>query len=485
MILQTSFLLMAIGWGDITPGDVQPAVEPPVKAKVFGTRKFRHGSRITCAAFSPDDRFLAAGGGNDPVRLWDVATGNEVRQIPAKWVNAMLFSPRGTFLVTANTFNSIALWDTTTGRQLVELKGHETAIHTMILSPDATMMATGDRAGTIIIWELFLTARELTRLEGHSGEINALAFSPDSSKLVSASNDGTIRHWDTKRLKHVRTLDGRCNVTALAFLSNDKLASAGDDHQIRLWHLESGKEVGHWKGHEDAIVSLRTIDDREKLISSGRQSVRLWKVATGKQLRSIDRAWGDSDALALSNDGKSLMTAGLNNTLRQWDLSTGREVLSGDGHRSPVMGVAASPNGRLLASASRLGHIRIWDRSTAKTVKQWQAPALGSLQVGFSPDSQKLTTVHGAKGVLLWSTDAGKQIDHLSTPGESVATCTVFSPDGKQLAVGYEDSTVRIWRLSAKAKLMRSFATNSVVRAIDFSSDGGTLAATGGPEIYL
>src|SRR5262245_21595876 len=99
--------------------NVEPATDslPAGAIKRLGTAQFRHGSRILTLAYSPNGRVLAAGGGDDPVRLWDTDTGNEIRTLKETWVSALAFTPRGSVIATAGAFKTIRLWEVSTGKE--------------------------------------------------------------------------------------------------------------------------------------------------------------------------------------------------------------------------------------------------------------------------------------------------------------------------------------------------------------------------------
>ena len=86
---------------------------PPSTAALqrFGTVRFRHGDKILCLAYAPDGKTLAAGGGNDPVRLWDAESGKLLNVLKDIWTMALAFSPDGKFLATGGGYKVIRVWD--------------------------------------------------------------------------------------------------------------------------------------------------------------------------------------------------------------------------------------------------------------------------------------------------------------------------------------------------------------------------------------
>lgn len=458
---------------------------PAGAIKRLGSARLRTGSRILCVRFSPDGRFLASGGGNDPVRIWDASTGEQVKELKDAWVNALIFSSRGTRLITADSFKAVREWDLANTTEVAQLKGHESAVTCMAISSDNTLLATADQTGAIILWELFLSPKQLQRCTGHTGEITALAMSPDGRTLASASNDRSIRIWNAADGTSQRVLDGGCCVAALVFLANGALASAGDDNQIRIWDLNAGKQVGAWSGHEDTVTALLLTPDGKTVISGARdKTIRLWNVADGKQTGAIERDLGDSDALTLSPDGKVLVAAGINNTMRRWDMETRKELDAGGGHRSPVSQVALAPDGKMLVSSGLAGDIRTWDPIKGVPVRNWQNPAAGDVLLAYSPDGKLLASATERDGVRLWNLSNPDQPQHLPpVAGDSILSLT-FAPDAKTLAVGHRSGAIRLWDV-AQAKSTSELKYSGPVNALAYSQDGNTLAASGGKDVAL
>jgi WD40 repeat protein len=162
------------------------------------------GKRLNTIKFSQDSERILTSGKDFTARLWDVATGRELRQFkiaggqddPFKDTIAAL-SPDGKIVLTAYDLNrTVQLWDAATGQQMYEFKGDAGYIKSAAFSPDGRTIATGDSEGTALIRET-LTGNISHRLTGHVGGIKALAFSPDGRVLVTGGQDGTTNIWLT------------------------------------------------------------------------------------------------------------------------------------------------------------------------------------------------------------------------------------------------------------------------------------------------
>jgi parallel beta-helix repeat protein len=214
-----------------------------------------HTGWVTSVAFSPDGRLLASGSRDTTIKLWDVATGREVRTLSGHthWVWSVAFSPDGRLLASGSDDWTIKLWEVASGSLVRTLTGHGGSVYShggsvnsVAFSPDGRLLASGSSDDTIKLWEV--ASGSLVRtLSGHTGAVLSVAFSPDGRLLASGSGDTTIKLWDVATGSLVRTLSGHTGaVLSVAFSPDGRLLASGScvqvgpfcaQGEIRLWDI--------------------------------------------------------------------------------------------------------------------------------------------------------------------------------------------------------------------------------------------------------
>jgi WD40 repeat protein len=163
---------------------------------------------------------------------------------------------------------------------------------------------------------------------GFTGDVNAVAWSRDGRRFAAAHRR-EISIFDTALREKFRLRGHQGLVTALAFAPDGKtLVSGSDDNTVKLWDVASGKELRTLRGHAAPVRSVACSPDGKTLVSgSWDRTVKLWDVASGKELRTLQGHASDVASVAYSPDGKTLASAGDDASIRHYRIADGLKVL--------------------------------------------------------------------------------------------------------------------------------------------------------------
>ncbi len=287
--------------------------------------------------------------------------------------------------------------------------------------------------------------------EGHTARVTGVAFSPDGRRLISASDDGTVRLIEASTGKLIHCL-AHPSAYSVAFSPDGKKAistGAGENQTLRLWDIETGKELKRFAGYQSHVCGAAFSPDGKQVLYGAYpdKTLRLLDVESGKDSRRFEGHTAGVDTIALSADGKKSLSGSYDTTVRLWDNATGKELKRFDGHKDRVYAVALSKDGKRAVSGGAEHVIKLWDLETGREIRQLEAHAFGVHGLAFSSDGRRIASAnYDGYTVSLWDAETGKELHRFEGHTDCVYD-VAFSPDGRFLVSGGADKSVRVWRV--------------------------------------
>lgn len=508
---------------------------------------------IWAAAFDPAGVHLATAGGGG-LAIWDRA-GRSIKRLQGK-VTSFAFSPRGDLIV-ASSDDGLTLWETKTWASKRPFRAALNSTSVEFSSNGALVAALN--ANGLETWRV--NGRRPKPVKWHAPvDVSNVAFSPTDPTLLAvvAGRERRLRLWEVGA--PLPLASGPANIDALAFSRDGRLlALANGDQRIQLWSVVTHKAIGEARGgHTGPVVSLAFSADGKTLASGARdRSVILWDVARPEAPQRIgDPLRARSEVISkLTFTGDLLVVTSSGGTVTLWDARRHRGPFATIYIRELPSQSVLSPDGRLLASFDTATRTSIWDVGTAR---KYTIAEDVSVPVKFTLDNTKLLTLDstgsavryrfwdvrtrraidlppGVPGdanlalagngsfateknstITLWddagnrlaSTNAGGTVSSLAVSSDakdlawgyqdgrvgiwrpledrpptifpahkSPVTKLAFRPDARLLAVASEDTTISLWDVESAQPTGTLVGHSEIVKAVAFSADGKTLAS--------
>ncbi len=463
--------------------------------------------------FSPDSSRVVTCGSNKVVRVWDSATGKKLFELTGHTsdVNCVTISEDNRTVAAAADDLSIRLWDLSRPKgnmELAVLLTPDSVYNIKFLPGNGGLLAAGE-AG-VSLWRKFLP-EGVQFLPGMPGSVqrNVLATAKEHFALVHLE-DGqpVVRVWDVKTRSLKQTFHpiakGSLANVSVALSSDAALLAVSGGNEIRIFDRKTSQErhkipglVGPLVFTRDnqqliAIRNRRSFADvlrDENLVEQIQPEKTRNTISNGLVAGDYDREWdnfGDRNLeIQLKENPEILKTikAKAERQIAVVDPGTGKiqSYLEGDANQ-----FAIDPQGRFLATL-HTNKITIWNLSTFKPFKTLDGPVNGTAaSFTFSPDLTRFAVGTGIKennqgtnNVYLYNVSNWQVVETLRDHRKRV-TCLAFSPDGKRLATGGYDRTVKLWETETWQLLWTFQEVQQEFHQLAFSASGEQLLATTG-----
>lgn len=489
------------------------------------------------AVFHPDRKTLVSTDSSDIARLWDIESGtySEI-QTPQEIVGSIMLSPDGSTLVNSSE-KGIQLWDIQSGQFKGSLEDI-TGVKNIIFSTNGDILFGLSREEARF-WDTN-TGKIKLRLKIKSSYRPPFALSPDGNTFAfSSGRDYTVQLWDTKTGQLKGELSGNPQyvkmpaiangvpkvvnfplktVDSMAFSPDGQTLAVASDGEIGLWNPETGEQDFILTAEGDFYHILFSPDGRtlaaRKHTHRDETRFYLWNIDTtdikkSKLRHIITDHFGEVSSLAFNSDGSILASGYDLERIKLWDVEKGKHKTTciGYPYQLRVQSLVFAPNQETIASLniysqSSFGkaEILLWDAMTGalqKTIKA-HGNAIGNTRpishggaVVFSPDGKKLISGSLDGTIRLLNVDdnekkslvglfqtgpLGKKRPTLKGHTDQILTIAL-SPDGKTVASGSADKTIRLWDTNTlKLKFTLAGHTEDI-QALAFTPDGLTLAS--------
>jgi WD40 repeat protein len=463
--------------------DAETALFKPYHALRESVVLKEHTGPLWGASFASDGRRLVTVSDDYTARVWDAQTGAPLfvlrgHQGPVRFA---AFSPDGAYLVTTSLNRTARVWEVKTGREVAVLKGHSKIVLSAAFSPDGRQVATASADNTARVWEA-RSGKQIYNLDQHTGPVRDAIFTSDGKNILTISDDRTARLWDAATGISVRVFEGHTGpIRSVTFGADDPdagipghlLMTASVDKTVRLWTPDKSEPIDTFSEHGAEVWSVALSGDGRRVVTASDDgTARVWDIGTKVSLILAGHTEPVHFAM-FSGDGNNVVTASNDRTARIWDARTGKLKAVLGGHMGKVRTAVFSPDGTRVLTASADNTARLWnvEPQADTSIMNLKGHDEGVRTAAFSRDRHLVVTGADDGSAMVWDALTGVPRAVLRKHGARVSS-VMFSPDGERVVTGSYDRTARISNAQTGSELAVLREHNGLVRSAIFSPDG-------------
>jgi len=357
-------------------------------------------------AVTPDGRYALCASEDNSLKVWDIEQGGEERTFKGHmdWVNAVTVTSDGHYAISASDDRTLKVWDLKRKNQTISAESGR--VRSVVVPPDGRLCVTVTERRGLAVWSLDPMVKFISkRARGYW----PLAVTPNSNQILAASVfDSSLKLISLQTGEVERTFSGHVDrITAVTLTRDGRRAiSASDDSTIRVWNMLSGAEELTISTQRRLIMALAvTPDDRYLMTASEKKGFKVWDLSQGIEVANIKGHTARVNGLVVTSDGQHAISASRDHTLKVWSIAHEKiwtmeheivEVHTLVGHTHEVSAVAVTADGRFVISASRDSTLKVWNLMTGKIVAT------------FDTDSPMLACAVGQLGTIVAGDQSGR-----------------------------------------------------------------------------
>ena len=480
-----------------------------------------HTERVLTVAVSHDSKYLATGGCDKKIKVWDLVKGTLVFTLAkasdciymlafrgetyefvstsragvialhkatdsklytqlyahdkSKPVGALSIHPNGKIMVTGSADTSLKVYDFTTKKVVKTMTDHKANILSAAFSDDGERLVSGDNNGNLFLWNTATWAVTKT-FSLDKTPVGAVQFKPQSYEVLSAHNSGFLVRWKPDASAAIKKIKTHLANHIAVEAKGKRMLTTHGDNAVRIWDIDTFTPA--LVGRHDNIARSSTFVQYQKkttVISGGFDwRLRAWKLLAIPPAQELPlfqdytpQHAGPIYSVVFHKDGKKLATGGADKLIRVWEFPSGKFLYALKGHNSFVRKLRYHKDGEYLASTSNERIVYIWnvkdkDPNFSKVFSHFKPANAAGITPRFSADGSRLAFGTTAGSVILFDWKQTNKGDTLTghDPKKAVPAIDFHPVHSHLLATASLDKTLRVWD-TKKKKLVKILVDQS------------------------
>lgn len=437
----SKYIISTTSWNDVTK------IWDIAKEKCIKTINTGQSYR-TFVQFNSDGNLMLHQSG-DVVTLWDTSQWNSIASIENKYsIYSARLTPDGKAVIISE-YNKIKIWDIETKRYVKTISNIGN-IHTAEIRPNGQNAYSLDNEGKrVVLWNLYNPGNDKTVIKKDKISICKKLITSVSHNLSSDQEKETVRIWNCDTGKCIDSIAYDKSYIKTAQISPDRKSIAiSSNKNIKIFNIDSKGCIDSLEEKQGANIIQFTTDGKY-IISDSYKAIKFWDIKTTKCVDTLVCHNGSIESIAISPDGKYILTASRDSSAKIWDINTKKCIDSLIGHSGVVYSAQFSPDGKTIATASNDKTIKIWSVNSHKCIKTFLGNDAHIISAKFSPNGRYILSISSHNIIYIWDVEK----EHLISRFKTNCAFAEFNSDGTQIISGFSDQ-MKLWNFYEPQELI-------------------------------
>jgi WD40 repeat protein len=287
-----------------------------------------HTATVRSLTLTPDGRLAVSAAQDGTLRVWEVRSGRLLHTLGrvdkgSRHGHGITLLPHSSEVISATEDATLRFWDLREGIMKRDSNRSLTAgepegrniVRSLAATRDGKYVISAAADGKLTVWDLY--SEETRRTPGgHSGVVRTVAITADGKQAISGGADGTLKIWDVGAVTLTTTLaipgkeGSGCDVRAVTIMPDARVLASYEDGTLVIWDLETKAIVSEWEGGGESVRGVAVMENGRRVIVAGiNRNVKVLDLATGQEVafvalegspRSI--AFAENEAIVLVGD---------------------------------------------------------------------------------------------------------------------------------------------------------------------------------------
>ena len=406
-----------------------------------------HLDDVKTAEFCENDQCIVTSSTDGVCRIWNAQSGELQKELESdiKGMTSASLNRDGSRAIASFNNGEVTIWDTQSKKILKTIKSHTAMVNYACFSPDGQFAVTASNDKTAKLWDT-KTGNLIETIAEHKEDVNCAVFSTDGKKIITSSDDGSAIVFDKDSHTSRTIFSSDVPVEYAEYNNDDTKIAIITNSVVYIINANNGGTELVINGHDDKITSATFSPDGKAIATSSHdKTIKLWNLQTGKEIHTYEGHSNIVTDVVFSPDGKFIMSTSSDNEARIWNVGSGKPQDIIQCEMGELSLITYSPDGKYVAALSVMGKAKIWEVESMERICSFSIPERAS-SIVFNHNSDKVVVTSESNILRVFDVASGNRTDSIEVTTDTNYDNALFTDYDKAIvAYSQENKAVKWW----------------------------------------